>query len=143
MKIMIETNVHYIKEATTKSIHIYVRSDGIIETKPLDSWNETEELSNAVENIRTIIDVSEGKLYPLLANLPNSYISHEARDYYRNHKPATKAVAMIVKNFVQQMLGNLFTRIYKLPVPTKLFTDQEKAVLWLHEFLDEDGYPGV
>ncbi len=41
------------------------------------------------------------------------------------------AVAVLVRSKVQETIFNFFSSIYKEPSPTKLFTDIEKAKIWL------------
>jgi hypothetical protein len=42
------------------------------------------------------------------------------------------AVAILVESSFQRIMFNFFHSIYKAPKPTKLFTNKEKALVWLN-----------
>ena len=53
----------------------------------------------------------------------------QARRVHPN--PKTARLALLVGSPVSRMLGNAYLGINKLPCPTKLFTDMERAAEWL------------
>ena len=66
-------------------------------------------------------------------------ISKEARDYFANEKTASiqRATALLIGSAVSRIIGNFFLGLNKPITPTRLFTDPEEAIKWLHTFSDE------
>ena len=96
--------------------------------------NAVVELQDAKENTIAIKKISGDEIYPILVNLKliNS-ISKEARDHFsmRNRTPGVSAIAMLIKSPGSRIIGNFFLGLNKPVVPTKLFTQKEKAIEWL------------
>jgi hypothetical protein len=80
---------------------------------------------------------SEGKSYPLLVDMSGiKSTTREAREYLATiGSTLAKAAALITGSSFNRMLGNVFLTIDKPAVPTRLFTNEEKAKEWLKEFL--------
>lgn len=92
------------------------------------------ELQDAIENTKSVIQVSQGKSYPMLVDTREiRSISKEARDHFsmRNRKGAVNAIAVLVGSPISVVVGNFFMGLNKPAVPTKLFTTPEKAFKWL------------
>lgn len=122
----------------------------VIELRAFTSWlgddgicytvvklNASIHLEDALENSNSIKEISEGRIYPLLVNLKEiNSISKEARDHFsmQNRTPGVSAIAMLIKSPVSRIIGNFFLGINKSAVPTKLFTDEGKALAWLKQF---------
>ncbi len=66
-------------------------------------------------------------------------ISKEARDYFANERTASiqRATALLIGSAVSRIIGNFFLGLNKPITPTRLFTDPEEAIKWLHTFSDE------
>lgn len=95
------------------------------------------QLQDALNNSNCIKEISEGKVYPLLVNLKEiKSISKEARDHFsmNNRVPGVSAIAMLIKSPVSRIVGNFFLGLNKPTVPTKLFTEETKAIAWLKQF---------
>lgn len=109
--------------------------DGICHTcvKP----NAIIELDDAKQNTDAVTQLSNGLKYPLLVNLKEIYsISKEARDHFsmQGRSPGIVAIAMLIKSPGSRIIGNFFITLSKPVVPTKLFTEEEKAIKWLQQF---------
>ena len=63
-------------------------------------------------------------------------ISKEARDYFANERTASiqRATALLIGSPVSRVIGNFFMGLNKPVSPTRLFTDPQKAIQWLHTF---------
>ncbi|HEV7230683.1 MAG TPA: hypothetical protein VGO45_05105 [Bacteroidia bacterium] len=48
------------------------------------------------------------------------------------------AHAILVNSLANRLLGNFLIKFYKPPAPTRLFTNEEEALGWLREKLEED-----
>ena len=76
------------------------------------------------ENIFIYIDVS---------NIGG--ISVDARKYFAKAvNPRSRACALLVGSGISRILGNFLVGFNKPPIPTRLFTDKQKALQWLFEW---------
>ena len=94
-------------------------------------------LEMAKECVRERMRISGGKSYPMLSDSRNVVdFEKEAREYLalNDHVLNLNAGAILIKNQLQKILGNFFLFINKPPVPTRLFTDSEEALVWLDQF---------
>ena len=66
-------------------------------------------------------------------------ISKEARDYFANERTASiqRATALLINSPVSRVIGNFFMGLNKPITPTRLFTDPDKAIQWLHTYSDD------
>lgn len=80
---------------------------------------------------------SKGKSYAMLIDMRGiKSVTTEARKYMATVGSLhVKAGALITGSSLNRTLGNIFLTIDKPPVPTKLFTDEQKARQWLQQYL--------
>ena len=128
----------YIKQVKTTTVTISLRKDGIMETRPNPEFDKVEEVKHAEENMKAIQELIGDKLYPVLNFMPNHYVNHEAQMYYKNHKPLATASAMIANTFVEKLIANFFIKFQTLPIPTRMFSTEEKALKWLEKFKERN-----
>ena len=98
--------------------------------------NAVIELEDAVQNSDSVKKLSDGKIYPMLVNLKEiKSISKEARDHFsmQGRTPGVTAIGMLIKSPVSSIIGNFFLGLNKSAVPTKLFTNEGKAIAWLKQ----------
>ena len=84
------------------------------------------------------VKITSGKKLPSLFDSRNmKVLETSARKYYAElgSPMLASAVAMLVHGSSQELVGNLFIHFYKLSVPAKLFTDENKAIQWLEKFI--------
>jgi len=60
------------------------------------------------------------------------HTSMQIRKYLAEHATVS-AAAILAKNSITVMLGNIFISFSKPPYPTKLFTEEQAAIAWLIE----------
>lgn len=123
----------YKKEVRTSNLIVRLRADDIIETVHLEGWVGPEMVEHAKENVAAVQSITEGSYSCLLTHLTDEKISDEAQVYYSQQNANIVAIALITKNMIQAVLGNIFISIRKLSAPTKLFSNQEDATAWLYE----------
>jgi hypothetical protein len=95
-------------------------------------------LADALENTENIILLSGGVRVPLLVDLRRiKSISKEARDHFsmRGRMSRVNSIAMLIKSPVSKIIGNFYILFSQPTTPTKLFTEEEKAVAWLMQFV--------
>lgn len=112
---------------------IRLRSDDIIETIHIEGWKGPETLEHAKENVAAVQRISAGNDYCLLGHLTDERVSDEAQIFYSEQKSAVFAIALVTKNMIQALLGNIFMSVRKLQAPTKLFSNPDDATAWLYE----------
>ena len=94
-----------------------------------------------IDNIKPIVQdrvtVSNGIVSPILIDLRNVISSDNATRAYLATPEAEKylsAGAMLINNQIQSLLMNLYLKIDVPRLPAKVFTDRNKALLWLEHF---------
>ena len=81
--------------------------------------------------------VSNGITRPLYVELGSATRMDRAANRYLSTGPAMEclsATGILVKDQIEKLGANLYTGFFKPSVPTKFFTDQEKAILWLRNY---------
>jgi hypothetical protein len=78
-----------------------------------------------------------GKSYPLLVDMQGiKSVTTEARKYMASvGAMGVTAGALITGSQISRAIGNIFLAIDKPAVPTKLFTDEQKAREWLQQYV--------
>ncbi len=97
--------------------------------------SETVDLSIAKMAVAHRVKMFGDKDYPILVSTKNvKHITKEARDYLASKDGCNKvkAGAIIVDSIVMSVIANFFLQISKPLVPSKLFTNRERAIEWLH-----------
>lgn len=93
------------------------------------------ELAKKIVDFR--LEVTNGKSYPAVA-YPNQikYVDKEARNYFFTQKgiEGLEAIAVMCKDMVSKIMLNFVLEYSKPKKPTKMFTDEKEALLWLEQF---------
>ena len=95
-------------------------------------------LPHAIWNSEAITRLSNGGMIPLLVDLRKiKSVSKEARDHFsmRGRKSQVNAIAMLIKSPVSKIVGNFYIQFSKPTIPTRLFTEEKKAIAWLTQFI--------
>jgi len=76
----------------------------------------------------------ENLVYVDMSNIKS--VSYEARQYLKTKDASVnvKAMAFKVKSNISRIIGNFLNSVSNLDYPSKLFTDDEKAIKWLKQF---------
>ena len=96
-------------------------------------------LEEAKEHIETIKKITKEIRSPMLIDIrPLKSISREARDYYAGEETAKiqSVCALLIEGPVSRVIGNVYLGMNKPRIPTRLFTNEEKAIAWLENFPD-------
>ncbi len=95
------------------------------------------DLQIAQEVVSYRVMYQENQDYPVVAyGEPVNSMTKEARDFFANDvglKNVT-ALAIVINNALEKMLGNFYIKVSKPKVPTKLFTDLDSAIDWVKQF---------
>ena len=78
-----------------------------------------------------------GKI-PVLLDARVSYSwDKDAQQYIADHSEWRLATAVLSDNPFSRLLSNTYKKIFKPPYPSKLFTQEEKAIKWLKKLMEE------
>lgn len=123
--------------------------DKVVETEHVKYWLD-EGVLNATFSRNLVISLDlaqklvdmrltfcEGKSYPVLMDI--SYIASvdtASRKYLSSEKAMQHILAggFLCQSLVSKLIGNIFVRIDRPKIPTRIFTDRNKAVTWLKQF---------
>lgn len=91
----------------------------------------------AKDIVKKRLEVSNGISRPILLDIKGLLSVDTASRKYLAGKEAAyliSAGAILVNGNISRFAGNIFLTIDRPVIPTKLFTDQEKAIKWLQKF---------
>lgn len=129
-----------LKEQTSTQKIYWDSENEIVWGKPFANIT-TEDLAkeniDAQERVRDSLNKEKTRV--LIDITTTSEISKEARDYFANERTASiqRATALLVGSPASKIIGSFFMGLNKPLSPTKLFTDPQKAIKWLHTFKND------
>ena len=122
-----------IKSEDTKYANMHIE-DGILFCyyKKID----TVDLEVAKIGAQDRVRFSDNNSYPCLFDIRlMGKVTKEARDYLANEgNDLVTASALVVGSSVIKIIANFFITVNKPKNPTRMFTDKESAIIWLHKF---------
>jgi hypothetical protein len=120
---------------TTRTQRICLDGEGILRIDGLPGCTQTRE--DAIENLAAHRQLGGGRARPLLVDLRRvRTIERGARECYVEAAPRQAvAVAVLVGSPLSRVIGNFFVGFNRPPVPTRLFTSEDEALLWLRGFV--------
>jgi hypothetical protein len=122
--------IEIVQHIRTSTGSFYLRSDGIIESRPDETFRGRFELKEAKESTEAMKLLCGAEPKPLLAFMEDHEISSEARKHFSEHIYVSK-VALIGSSSIARFMANLFIRFIKVPIPLKLFSDEVTALEWI------------
>lgn len=97
-------------------------------------------LEDAQANLAATAKLAGGRPLPVMVDLRGVRSqSAEARAYFAGPQALAvcTAVALVIGSPLSRMIGNFFLGFNRPPMPTRLFTKEEDAAVWLERFLVE------
>lgn len=84
------------------------------------------------------------KSYPVLADIRNvKGFTKEARDLLaKKGNDLVDAAAVLVNSPVERMIVNFYINVSKPAKPTRMFTDEKRALIWLKRFVEKNDQDG-
>lgn len=117
----------------TATAKIALAPDGIVDVRIAGAVLQTTEDARA--NLSTAIAACEGRKRPLLIDASRANpLTPEVRRFYSGKllDDAFLALALLVEaKPLGRMMGNIYLRVGRLGIPTKLFSDEPEARGWL------------
>jgi len=129
------------EEKTTSVINLNhsilrMREDGILELITNDSHEY--EIEDVIENVEATGKLSGYKKVPvLIIGGAFTSVSKEARAFMASEESLKYSTceAFLLNSLAQKLLISFYIKINKPLVPTAIFTDKNKAINWLKDFL--------
>lgn len=110
--------------------------DGIV--RIMNEKNAELGLKDAQANVRALEQLGQGKRLCIWVDASQiKSMSRDARRFFAGQQAAqvVQAQAILVSSPVGRVISNFFLGINKPPFPTQLFTDKEKSLKWLLEYV--------
>jgi hypothetical protein len=110
--------------------------DGIlrVEIKP----GAKVEARDAEAHVQLTAELVDERKAPLLADISRVLsTSREARSTYAGPRAdeVLSALALLVDSPISMVIGNFYLRLSRPPFPCRVFSDKEKALDWLRDFV--------
>lgn len=86
------------------------------------------------------LKVANGVARPLYVELGKHTKVDRAANRYLSTGPAMKhltATGILVRDQIEKLSANLYIGFFKPSVPTKFFTDKDKAIAWLRNYTQD------
>ncbi len=102
--------------------------------KAIYKENANISIKAATEIVDKRILITQNKMHKLLIIVPKKInMTKEARDYLSGEYGIKNIIAsaIVVTSKYSNFLTKLFIKIIKPPMPTKIFSNEEKAIQWL------------
>ena len=111
--------------------------DGILYGRYTKNLDMTLEIAKVCVESR--IYFAKGRSYPVIVDMKGiSSSTRDAREYMATiGSTLVSAAALITGSAINRALGNVFLKIDKPPIPTKLFSNDKKAKAWIMQFVKE------
>ena len=121
---------------STRTAHVVLRDDGLVVTRIRASMAQS--LTDARENLDATIRACCGQRRPLLVDISKAQsLEPEVRHLYSGERlvEAFLALGLLVEaSPFGRTMGNIYFRVAKPGIPTRLFTDEESAIRWLRTY---------
>ncbi len=121
----------------TKTGRVALGADGVITVSIQPTAKQT--LDNAKENLAAALATRDGKRRPLLIDIRGGQpLDAEVRHYYSGQVlvDGFTALGLLVDaSPLGLMMGNVYFRVARPGIPTRLFTNADEANRWLREHI--------
>lgn len=121
--------------ADRSAFRTWMGDDAVARSYVLEGANV--DLTDAIENSKAVNDLYNGHKFPLLVNITEiNSITKEARSYFAVNDRETHitAFAIVGKSEVGKVIANFFFKLNRVAVPARMFTNEEKALIWLEKY---------
>lgn len=120
-----------LKNIVLPHCELVILEEGILQLNLSDISYEIDHLDEIHEATKLLCRGE--KILQLINTTPYSSVSTEARRKMGGPKYTaySRAEAFVIHSLAQRILGNYYLKFDRPVVPTKLFTDYNKAMAWL------------
>ncbi len=112
-------------------------SDGLVRLRWTAGLTVTGELAR--DAVAAVDQVCAGQPRPMLVDMAaTAAVTREARVVF-GQKSSASAIALLGKSAVDRVIANFVLGVSAVPVPTRFFTSEPAAVVWLQQAGDAAG----
>ena len=126
-----------------------VRKEQHFKNQNIEMWLENEivhlrynansvlTLEMAKEIVEERLKICDGVSRPIFADYRAVlFLDAKTRNYLSEGDAVklVKAGAFLIDHPITKLLGNIFTKVNRPPLPSKFFTDEKKALKWLESY---------
>ena len=119
-----------------KTAVIHLSRDGVVIVRIHDGAYQS--LEDARANLASAVAAAGGCRRPLLIDIRTAQpLDADVRHYYSGQAlvQAFLAMALLVEgSLLGRMMGNVYLRVVRPGIPTRLFVDESQAVEWLIQY---------
>ena len=120
----------------TATARIHLRSDGLVVVNI--QHGAFQSLEDAKTNLAAAIAATNARRRPLLVDIRGAQpLDASVRHYYSGPRVVEhfSALALLVEGTpLGRMMGNVYLRVVRLGIPTRLFSDESVASTWLTRY---------
>jgi hypothetical protein len=123
------------KNIDLKASTIHLRKDGIMHVHIKDGADMA--LADAIHVVEAIGILGSGKKFPVMIDCGEfAVVDKEARAFFATKEANIyiTADALAYHSFAHKLLADFYVNHNKPQVPTKVFLDNESAIVWLKTF---------
>jgi len=125
-----------MKKIITRTAEIVMGNDGIVRKRIFDDMEI--DIEDSIENCQAMLALTHDHPGLLLTDWRDIAlrITREAREYYAGPDISQHRVAeaLLINTMAARITANFYLRVNKPLTPTRLFTDEQKAIEWLRSF---------
>ena len=122
---------------STRTARVETTSEGIVITRILPDVKQS--VSDAVENISASAEACGGNRAPIVVDLRQAVpLDAETRHYYSGKQLTdyfTSLAILVPTGPFGKMLGNLYLRVARPGIPSRLFNSEAEALRWSTQHL--------
>ena len=124
---------------STEAAEIYLRKDGIMHVHIM--VKNSFELQHSMQIVEARTKLAENKPYPILYTTEHTFVtpSPEVKQYVASEERSALVLAdaFVIKSLPQRLAAKMFSNFNKPVRPSKFFSNEADAILWLKEFVSK------
>jgi hypothetical protein len=121
----------------TRTAEVFLLDDGCVVTRVRRGAAQSP--ADAAENLERTVEACSGRRRPLLVDMSGALpLEAETRHFYSGNILVRSFLALgllVEASALGRMMGNVYLRIARPGIPTRLFADEGEALAWLRKFL--------
>ena len=129
----LERATQFASPSDPKTAVIHLSRDGVVIVRIHDGAYQS--LEDAKTNLAAAVAAADGCRRPLLIDIRTAQpLDADVRHYYSGQAlvQAFLAMALLVEgSLLGRMMGNVYLRVVRPGIPTRLFVNESQAVEWL------------
>jgi hypothetical protein len=131
-----------MQKIITRSAEISLGNDGIVRKK---FFNDIDiDVEDGRENLAAVTQLTGGKPYLVVSDgRVTVTVTPEAREFAASEEASKNRIAeaILVNSVATRLTANFYIRFNKPRTPTRIFTDEQKAIEWLRKFQTDKPEP--